>query len=156
MPCTFQAGFCGWQTFANMSINGRKVTTTWKIKESFSWPQFTTDYSYLSREGTPVIMVEQSLYYPAVDICGFFYSLQPVQYEHCCVFFLQWNPRIFFFFILGKQLYLGDKNYRQLVSGRAAIISPRITKLSQLCSLVFFYRVGKYGRGGLSLYIQTG
>ncbi|KAL9960880.1 hypothetical protein ACROYT_G034386 [Oculina patagonica] len=41
-------------------------------------------------------------------------------------------------------------------AGRAAILSPRITKLSQLCSIVFFYRVGKQGRAGLSLYIQTG
>ncbi|KAL9960874.1 hypothetical protein ACROYT_G034380 [Oculina patagonica] len=97
MPCTFQAGFCGWQTFANMSINGLGVTTTWKITYSNSQ---TSDYSY------------------------------------------------------GKQLYIGNENYWQRVDGRAAIISPRITKQSKLCSVVFFYR--NQGRARLSLFIQTG
>ncbi|XP_078343031.1 uncharacterized protein LOC144628791, partial [Oculina patagonica] len=54
----------------------------------------------------------------------------------------------------GKRLYVGNDFGN--VGGRAAIISPSITILSQLCSVVFFYRVGKQGRAGLSLYIQTG
>ena len=40
--------------------------------------------------------------------------------------------------------------------GRAAITSPPIAKLSNLCSVVFFYCVGGKGRAGLSLYLQTG
>jgi len=57
--------------------------------------------------------------------------------------------------ISGKRLLIGNDQW-PTVDGRAAIISPPITKLSKLCSLVFFYRVVKQGRAGLSLYIQTG
>ncbi|KAL9960877.1 hypothetical protein ACROYT_G034383 [Oculina patagonica] len=55
---------------------------------------------------------------------------------------------------LRKQLYVGNENYWQRVDGRAAIISPRITKQSKLCSVVFFYR--NRGKARLSLFIQTG
>ena len=60
-----------------------------------------------------------------------------------------------YFFILGKRLRIGNDRW-PTVDGRAALISPRITKLSQLCSVVFYYRVVKRDRAGLSLYIQTG
>ncbi|XP_078343101.1 uncharacterized protein LOC144628871 isoform X1 [Oculina patagonica] len=60
-----------------------------------------------------------------------------------------------YFYSNGKRLLIGNDRW-PTVDGRAAIISPRITKLSQLCSIVFFYRVVKQGRAGLSLYIQTG
>ena len=41
-------------------------------------------------------------------------------------------------------------------AGRAVIISPSITKHTQLCSLVFSYRLQQKGKAALSLYIQTG
>lgn len=57
--------------------------------------------------------------------------------------------------IIGKWLYVGN-DYWPFVGGRAAIISPPIINMSLLCSAVFFYRLGRQGRAGLSLYIQTG
>ena len=59
------------------------------------------------------------------------------------------------FLIVGKWLYIGN-DQKPYVGGRAAIISPPITKQSKLCSIVFFYRVGNKDKAGLSLYIQTG
>lgn len=50
-PCTFELGFCGWQTFTNISVNGVNVTTTWKIRQH-SWPLYTGyDFSYFSYTG---------------------------------------------------------------------------------------------------------
>ncbi|XP_078343106.1 protein bark beetle-like isoform X1 [Oculina patagonica] len=98
MPCTYQSGFCGWQTFTNMSVNGINVTRTWETSTK-------GDYYYFS--------------------------------------------------VQGKSLYIGNEP-QSYVGGRAAIISPSITKLSQFCSIVFSYRVARKGKAGLSLYIQTG
>ena len=63
---------------------------------------------------------------------------------------------IVYFSSLGKRLYVGIGGYYWRSAGRAVIISPSITKLTQLCSLVFFYRLQVKGKAALSLYIQTG
>ena len=60
-------------------------------------------------------------------------------------------------FVSGKRLYIGnDRSWWSTYDGRAAIVSSLITKQSQLCSVVFFYRVFRKGSARLSLYIQTG
>ncbi|PFX18273.1 Macrophage receptor MARCO [Stylophora pistillata] len=58
--------------------------------------------------------------------------------------------------VVGKVLLAGSDYYWDRTGGLAAMISPPITKQSQWCTLVYFYRLRGNGDAVLSVYAQTG
>ncbi|XP_028408108.1 uncharacterized protein LOC114530701 [Dendronephthya gigantea] len=52
MPCTFELDFCGWQSFTNVSVVGRKMSQTW-ARNSYTY--YLSDHSYFSDHGKLLI-----------------------------------------------------------------------------------------------------
>lgn len=58
IPCNFQYGMCGWQSFRNMTINGINMTTTWAATKDYfyyrnyyGYHRYMPDNSFNSKEG---------------------------------------------------------------------------------------------------------
>ena len=66
---------------------------------------------------------------------------------NCCKYFTK-------FISTGKLLYVGNGRQWPALSGRAALLSPIILTESNICQLVFYYRLKHSGRSSLSLYLQ--
>ncbi|PFX25774.1 Tenascin-X [Stylophora pistillata] len=99
-PCTYELDLCGWQTFSNMSIKGRNVTTKWTIV-SYNWWYHTStaDYSYFSLNGT----------YPTFK--------QKLLWEASDLYVMSWRK-------IALDLPSGIDEYRLLFEGECNISSP--------------------------------